>query len=102
MATIPTAAATLTNRRILSIQDAQCLLKRCEKLIRLPLRQTIARIGAVVDKHNERLTEGFGRPLLWIVSYAKAGHIRASYSSTLAAVPVLDASGAVCARSWPS
>ena len=67
-----------SNECLPCLHDAQCPLKRCEKLIRLLARQSIARCRVVVDKHDERLTQGLGRSLFWIVLYAKASHIRAS------------------------
>src|SRR5207245_8192016 len=91
-----------SNECLRCLHDAQCPLKRCEKLIRLLARQAIARRRVVVDKHDERLTQGLGRSLFWIVLYAKASHIRASYSSTPAVFPVLDACAAVCAHWLPS
>src|SRR2546427_1601028 len=69
-----------SNECLPCLHDAQCPLKRCEKLIRLLARQAIARRRVVVDKHDERLTQGLGRSLFWIVLYAKASHIRASWS----------------------
>src|SRR6266404_6717262 len=63
-----------SNECLPCLHDAQCPLKRCEKLIRLLARQAIARRRVVVDKHDERLTPGLGRSLFWIVLYAKASH----------------------------
>src|SRR2546427_8960948 len=74
-----------SNECLPCLHDAQCPLKRCEKLIRLLARQAIARRRVVVDKHDERLTQGLGRSLFWIVLYAKASHIRASWSFPVSA-----------------
>src|SRR5207248_11226955 len=72
-----------SNECLPCLHDAQCPLKRCEKLIRLLARQAIARRRVVVDKHDERLTQGLGRSLFWIVLYAKASHIRDRKSTRL-------------------
>src|SRR5207237_6720833 len=57
-----------------SLRDAQGRLKRFEESVGFFGAEPIARLRVVVDKHDERLTPGFGRFLLWIVLYAKASH----------------------------
>jgi len=59
-----------------SLRDAQGRLKRFEESVGFFAAEPIARLRVVVDKHDERLTPGFGRFLLWIVLYAKASHQR--------------------------
>src|SRR5437870_3425600 len=59
-----------------SLRDAQGRLKRFEESVGFFGAEPIARLRVVVDKHDERLTLGFGRFLLWIVLYAEASHQR--------------------------
>src|SRR5437773_10381678 len=59
-----------------SLRDAQGRLKRFENSVGFFSAEPIARLRVVVDKHDERLTLGFGRFLLWIVLYAEASHQR--------------------------
>ena len=72
----PRELPSKANECLGSLRDAQGRLKRFEESVGFFGAEPIARLRVVVDKHDERLTPGFGRFLLWIVLYAKASHQR--------------------------
>ena len=72
----PRELPSKANECLGSLRDAQGRLKRFEESVGFFGAEPIARLRVVVDKHDERLTPGFGRFLLGIVLYAKASHQR--------------------------